>query len=222
MVRNEMKFEIKLEDKLKLSFVLSQILKHDDHGNQGHYHVRSVYFDDIYDRSLNQNRMGLAKRSKYRIRMYDFNTDYLLLERKSKNYHKGFKEHYRLQKEEVDLILKGDVSCLDKSKSKLALEFSRDVKINQLRAVLIVDYEREAFMHPCGNVRVTIDSKIRVSAHAQAFFNQNLSTVPKLRCTSLLEIKYDRYIPDFIQSSINGFNLQRIAHSKYVLGRMAS
>lgn len=221
MYRNEIKYEIKHEDNLKISNILRQVLKHDKHAVNGFYHVRSLYFDDIYDRSLHQNQMGLAKRSKYRIRMYNFNSEFLLLERKSKNYHKGRKDHLRLQKEEVEMILKGDIKFLEKSHSDLAHAFMQDIKQNQLRPMIIVDYEREAFQFPSGNVRVTIDRKIETSINTQKFFDKDLVCLPKWGVQNLLEIKYDRYIPDFIQSSINQFDPSRIAHSKYVLGRMS-
>ncbi len=221
MYRNEIKYEIKHDDNLRLSHVLRQVLKHDKHAINGMYHVRSVYFDDIYDRSLQQNQMGLAKRSKYRIRMYNFNADFLLLERKSKNYHKGRKEHLRLTKDEVQMILDGNVGFLEGNTYELAQEFMRDVKMNQLRPMIIIDYEREAFQFPSGNVRVTIDRKIQTSINTSMFFDKDLVCLPKWGVQNLLEIKYDRFIPDFIQASINHFDPARIAHSKYVLGRMS-
>lgn len=221
MYRNEIKYEIKYEDNLRMSNILRQVLKHDKHAKNGFYHVRSLYFDDIYDTSLHQNQMGLAKRSKYRIRMYNFNTDYILLERKSKNYHKGKKDHLRLQKEEVDLILRGDYSFLEISQNELAHAFMFELKQNQLRPMIIIDYMREAFAFESGNVRVTIDRDIKTSINTQAFFDQNLVCLPKWGVQNLLEIKYDRFIPDFIQASINRFDPSRIAHSKYVLGRQS-
>ncbi len=221
MYRNEIKYEIKHEDNLRISNILRQVLKHDKHAINGMYHVRSLYFDDIYDRSLHQNQMGLAKRSKYRIRMYNYNTEFILLERKSKNYHKGRKEHIRLQKNEVEKILKGEIDFLEKSQSDLAHAFMHDVKQNQLRPVIIIDYEREAFQFESGNVRVTIDRKIQSSINVKGFFDKNLACLPKWGVQNLLEIKYDRFIPDFIQASIKRFDPSRIAHSKYVLGRMS-
>ena len=48
------------------------------------YSIRSLYFDDYSDICLNQVINGVSKRVKYRIRFYNFNEDYIILEKKYK------------------------------------------------------------------------------------------------------------------------------------------
>ena len=48
------------------------------------YSIRSLYFDDNYDTCLNQVINGVSKRVKYRIRFYNFNEKYIILEKKYK------------------------------------------------------------------------------------------------------------------------------------------
>lgn len=62
-----------------------------------------------------------------------------------------------------------------------------------------VDYRREAFTYPAGNVRVTIDSNIRSSAFPEDFFDSGSPALPVEDDPIILEIKFDGFLPDIIK-----------------------
>lgn len=74
-----------------------------------------------------------------------------------------------------------------------------------------VDYRREAFTYPAGNVRVTIDSNIRSSAFPEDFFDSGSPTLPVEDDPIILEIKFDGFLPDIIKhaTAINGTVLSK-------------
>lgn len=49
---------------------------------KGRYLIHSLYFDDYKDTSLYTTDAGLSKRYKWRIRYYDEDLNYLVLEKK--------------------------------------------------------------------------------------------------------------------------------------------
>ena len=46
------------------------------------YRIRSLYFDTIDDRMYQESLNGVDRRSKYRLRFYNLNTDFFRMERK--------------------------------------------------------------------------------------------------------------------------------------------
>ncbi len=77
--RHEMKIEILPADYYELRMRLSAVMKKDAHGENGKYEIRSLYFDTQNDRALMEKINGVDKREKYRIRMYNGNTDHRAL-----------------------------------------------------------------------------------------------------------------------------------------------
>jgi hypothetical protein len=82
--RNEWKHHITPADMMVLKQRLSVIMKSDSHTTDGLYHIRSLYFDDLYDTALYKKIDGVNLRDKYRLRYYNGDTSYMVLERKSK------------------------------------------------------------------------------------------------------------------------------------------
>jgi hypothetical protein len=52
------------------------------------------------------------------------------------------------------------------------------------------------------------------------FFDSKLSLVPQLSQQSLLEVKFDRYLPEVVRHLIQVPNTIQTAHSKYSLSRL--
>ncbi len=100
-------------------------------------------------------------REKFRIRYYENDTSFIRLEKKSKI--NGFcnKQQARIYAEEVERILTGDTEWMRTDERELIKELYFKMKSKGLRPRTIVDYRREAFVFPAGNVRVTLDYNIR-------------------------------------------------------------
>jgi hypothetical protein len=85
---------------------------------------------------------------------------------------------------------------------------------------VVVEYEREAYVHPVGNVRITFDTCLRTSLGQTDFFDCDLCTMGILnRPEIILEIKYDEVLPMFICGLFPDTIRPRISIGKFVLCR---
>lgn len=83
-LRHEWKHLISPADKQAIIDRLCVIAKPDPHYGDGEYHIRSLYFDNVYDKALSERLNGVAVREKFRIRYYNADSSYIMLEKKSK------------------------------------------------------------------------------------------------------------------------------------------
>jgi len=89
----------------------------------------------------------------------------------------------------------------------------------QLRAKNIVDYQREAFIYPMGNVRVTLDYDIRTSNNVFDFLKPQPVPVP-ISGVYILEVKYDSFLPEIIRGMVSLSSRRSTAFSKYAVTRI--
>lgn len=220
--RFEMKHKITEADVLALKSRLYPIMKKDENASKdGKYLIRSLYFDTPEDKALLDKLNGVAIREKFRIRFYNNNCSYIRLEKKIKRYNMTSKLSTNLTKKEVINILNNDIEFLKESTNCLLREFYLKLKCERLEAKSIVDYNREAFIYPVGNVRVTIDSDIKTSVNSIDLFNKDLPTVSVIdENMTVLEVKYDEFIPDFIKDLIQINKTTSTAVSKYASSRL--
>lgn len=220
--RHEFKHYINLADYFALIKRLKIITKQDPYaGENGEYKIRSLYFDNLYDKVLNEKINGVNKREKFRIRYYNDDTSFIKLEKKSKVNGLCYKESALITKEECEKIISGDIEWMRKCCNKLILEFYAKMNFQQLKPKTIVDYEREPFIYDAGNVRITIDKNIRTGIYSKDLFDNNLPTmVTDNEGIMILEIKYDEFIPEIIKNVIEIKDRQASAFSKYAACRI--
>ena len=228
--RIENKFFVYEDEMAYLKSRLKEIMLPDTHGTDGSYLVRSLYFDDMDDNAYHRIAAGIDPRSKFRIRTYDNDDSYIILEEKSKR--KGFthKESSIINKDTVETLMSAD-SCFNISKATDAIRNKEDFLFKRLycnmntmllHPVVIVEYERTAFVERAGNVRITFDTDIGAGLTVKRFFEDNIMPVPILKTgMHIMEIKYDEMLPDYIKSAIDVNNLRKSAFSKYYYSRNA-
>ena len=83
-LRHEWKHIISPSDQAQLIARLSTFCSPDEHYGANSYHIRSLYFDNVYDKTLRERLNGQECREKIRIRYYNFDDSYIVLEKKSK------------------------------------------------------------------------------------------------------------------------------------------
>lgn len=111
--RHEIKHVISPGDAMALHANLSAVAKLDPHAKKnGRYCIRSLYFDDPADTALHEKLDGVNERRKYRIRYYDGDLSYIMLECKMKRDGVGCKLQERLTLEETQRILNGDIAWM--------------------------------------------------------------------------------------------------------------
>ena len=220
--RHEYKHPINLLDYHALRQRLRLLARPDPHGDeQGRYHIRSLYFDNDEDKALREKINGLPDREKYRIRIYNHSDERILLEKKSKHNGLSAKQFALLTRSEAERILSGDFAWLAQTGHPVLTEFYGKVRLHLLRPKTIVDYVREAYTYPHGNVRITFDSNLRTGLYATELFDASVPTLPVGEMgTLLLEVKYDHFLPDLMRNLIQTNTRQTTAFSKYAAARV--
>jgi len=218
--RQEHKFYINYADYVTLRSRLRAIAQADKHTNKdGGYKIRSLYFDNYMDKAVTEKLAGISRREKFRIRYYNDNIDFIRLEKKAKVNRLTYKESVRITKEQCAEILSGNYECLNNEGSSLMLELYAKIRSQALRPKNIVDYDREVYVYPTGNVRITFDSKVRMSNSVHEFLYPNSVTILAANAI-ILEVKYDGFLPEIIQNIIQVDQRNQTEFSKYVVSRM--
>jgi len=209
-------------DLLLLAGRLKTVMDQDIHQDGDCYEIRSLYFDDAWDRCLEENEAGVDKREKYRIRIYDPASDVIHLEIKEKNRGLTKKRACDLSREECLQIMEGDLPLKPDSRAPLnALQMQ--MRCSQMAPKVIISYERTAYVHPSGNVRITFDRNITASRYTDEFLETHVSGMTPVLPAGMhvLEVKYDEFLPDVIAQQLEIGKLRKTAFSKYYLGRLA-
>lgn len=218
--RHELKYYINAGEIGALRMRLFPVMELDSHCRRGPYAIRSLYFDDAFDSAYYDKLDGVMHRDKWRIRIYNYSDKEIFLERKRKAGDLIQKSSVRITRRLADRLIEGDPRGLHTSKSELLQEMFVVMRTRLLRPRVIVDYMREAFVHPVEDVRITLDMQLRTGLNSVDIFNPNIITVsPHDRDLEILEVKFNRYLPPHIQGLLNGLETDRSAISKYVICR---
>ena len=220
--RKELKYTISKGESLLIASRLALFMQRDIHvGEKKEYFIRSLYFDNLYDKVLKEKLSGVAVRDKFRIRYYDFDTDFIRLEKKSKRASLGHKYQCHLSKREVSKLLLGQYEWMAEDERPLVRELYLKMKLEIYRPSVIVDYRREPFVYTAGNVRITFDRDIRSCKDVKAFLKKEVPTVPVIdegKC--IMELKYDAFLPDVISRTVLTTKNREQAYSKFAACRI--
>ena len=218
--RHELKYQINLREDLVLCQRLRKLFVHDKYADtNGSYRVTSLYFDTPYDSALREKIDGVNNREKFRLRYYAADPSFLRLEKKFKKNGLCGKRSAPIQPHHAEKLLNGEYGFLLESEQPLFWELYSKIQGKALRPKTIVCYDREAFFYPPGNVRITLDRNVRTGLHIKEFLNpQNiyLQTIDQL---TILEIKYDAFLPDLVRMAVQVPGRQAAACSKYAVCR---
>ena len=216
--RHELKFEIPCADYYAMRERLKRVMKADPHTDQtGRYRIRSIYFDNSDDKALREKIDGIGKREKFRIRWYNDDFSFMVLEKKMKIDTLCLKYDARITEEECRRILGKDLGFMKEHPDGLLRELYAKMQYERLRPRVLVSYLREPYIYPAGNVRVTFDSEIRTSLYQQEFLTEKVSDISAADRPDqmILEVKYDAFLPEIIQDLVQVPGIRQQAFSKY-------
>lgn len=221
--RIENKYIVSESELKALEKRLSPIMQADIHQDGDCYEIRSLYFDDLDNRCMDENEAGVDVRKKYRIRIYGPNAEKAKLEIKEKLNNKTRKSICEITRSEVTQLMQGEFPLLLGSRAPLNL-LQINMKCLHMEPKIVITYERTAFVYPEGNVRITFDRNITASRVKEDLYAQNQAVAIPVLPTGMhiLEVKYDEFLPQFIARQIDTGNLLQTSFSKYYLGRLAS
>ena len=218
--RHEIKHYITEADATAIRRNLTAVASVDVHAREkGCYRIRSLYFDDLNNTALWEKLDGVNERRKFRIRYYNEDLSYIMLECKMKRDNVGCKLQERLTEDELRRILKGDINWMVSSGKPLLTVLYVEMKTRGLRPRCVVEYMRVPFVYGPGNVRVTIDWNIRTGPPEQ-FMNPAGLTLPVEGNPMLLEVKWDEYLPGIIRRAAALKGRGPTAFSKYAACRV--
>ena len=218
--RHEWKHEITVSDMIALRHRLRAVAKPDPNAEDGKYHIRSLYFDNLSDKVLREKLDGVNKREKFRIRYYNGDTSLIHLEKKIKLNGLCGKQTALLSVAEAQSIVDGRLDWMQNSDNSLIRELYDKMRCQGLRPKTIVDYTREPFVYAPGNVRVTIDYGIHTGAGCTDFLNPHCVTISTRDAPIILEVKWDAFLPSIIRDAVQLEGRHTAAFSKYAACRI--
>lgn len=218
--RHEWKHQIDLSDRIAIRQRLRAVAGTDEHAQEGRYLVRSLYFDDLSDTALREKLDGVNRREKFRLRYYNGDLSLIHLEKKSKWNGLGTKLSAPLSEDEVRRLLAGDLDWMPCNGRPLVQELYSKMRSNGLRPRTVVDYTREPFVYSPGNVRVTLDYDIRMGLDGTGFLDPDRVTLPARDAPTILEVKWDAFLPAIIQDAVQLRGRHAAAFSKYAACRI--
>lgn len=197
--RFEMKYWISPVDRLKMRRYICQHFTPDPFsGRDGSYGVTSLYFDSPGLKFYHELEAGLKNRQKIRYRYYNSDQKQLFLEIKKK----------------VDMVIFKDRCLVTAPASQLTKEFDFARKLWKLRPVMLVRYQREAWIGP-GDLRVTFDRNLEAArVHGRTLGVTSWSR-PFHGNPEIMELKFSGRFPAWLYRMIASFNLERQQISKY-------
>jgi len=218
--RHEVKHIINRSDAIAIRNNMTAVASSDSHvQDDGTYLIRSLYFDDLNDTALWEKLDGVNERRKFRIRYYNGELSFIMLECKMKRDNVGVKLQERLTTDEVRRIMDGDLTWMVSNGRPLLVTLYVEMKTKGLRPRCVVEYRRVPFTYGPGNVRVTIDSDIRTGPPAQ-FLDPDGLTLPVDGDPMILEVKWDDYLPSVIRRAVALKGRRQGSFSKYAACRV--
>lgn len=220
-LRHEMKYYINksvyhtLRNRLKTVIFTDENMRKEEG-----YLVSSLYFDDIYNSALEEKQSGIQFRKKFRIRSYNLDDSYIRLECKKKYHEFISKTSAPLSRGEYDSILAGNYEFLGHRKEQICKELYAYNRTKLMKPKVVVEYMREAYVLPYGNVRITFDKDISASIGTYNMFAKDYMTRKVIEGeVMVLEVKFDNFLPTHVMSILRTAMTEKCAISKYVMCR---
>lgn len=213
-MRKEIKYQINYREYRYILRLLEIITKKDKNSNEhGEYKIRTMYFDNYKHEIQNNKKNDINSIDKYRIRMYNNQDEKVFLERKTNENGYIKKEKENINKQYVVDILNGNYENLIEENSKLKTELYLKINLKQFRPIIIIEYKRKAFIDELSKVRITLDKGIKSTTNCNKFFEE-IETLPS-KNVYILEIKYEKYLPEYIKNIIINIEDKKMSKSKF-------
>lgn len=217
-MRYELKYVISPIQYMLLKSRLKPFVPPDEHaGEDGDYFIRSIYFDSGNYDALSEKTEGVLNRRKYRLRFYNGDSQSCSLECKAKASTRIEKTAVPVTQKEVECLLKAEGNLEACQPESLLGELQILIRNKDFKPVVVVDYLREAYVHPLSNLRITFDKEVAAGTVKDCLTKQRCISNVLPEGQMVLEVKYDRYIPEHISHVLSSIRPVQTAVSKYVM-----
>lgn len=221
MLRSEYKYLLDEAEALKIRSRIEKLLLPDPHAGSDGYIVRSLYFDTPDNEDFETKLAGVPERKKIRLRTYDPDEPWCILEEKRKSGNLGRKTGIRIQRADAALLIRGEFSALLNyaDVSEEAVRLYTELMLGCMRPAALIEYRRHAYIYRDFNTRITFDSGICSTEADFDLFRRDPGLFPVLEGKTVLEVKFDRHLMGFIRDILKPSKLVRLSVSKYCFGR---
>ena len=220
VLREEKKFLITLLDSSRLASKLQSTLSPDEHNTANGYSVRSLYFDTLDDKDYHDKVDGFELRRKIRLRVYDAQSDFAMLEMKQKEGAFQKKRSLRLKRIDAEQLALGNSTPLLQYPDPFAAECFALIQRFVYRPKTIVEYRRQAFQAKENHIRITLDSDIIATETNLNLFDPHPNMTPvRDPFNAVLEVKFNGFLLSYIKDILQMTNRSEISVSKYCLAR---
>ncbi len=220
VLRQEKKFLISLAEYTALKGKLEKVMLEDEHNGANGYMIRSLYYDTPFDDDYFEKQAGVELRRKIRLRCYDPNQNFAMLEMKQKEGINQKKRSLRVTREDAKRLIVGDYSPLLHYEEPFAGEMYAYMNMKMYKPATIVQYNRKAFIAKENKIRVTFDNKIVSTESSFDIFDTHLNMNPVLDAYNVvLEVKFNGFMLSYIKDMINQTDKSELSVSKYLLAR---
>lgn len=217
--RHEYKYLISRQSAQLLKCRLPHIMEPDPHvGETGRYTIRSLYFDDLAGSAYYEKMDGINERTKYRIRIYNYDAGVIKLERKEKLGDLTRKSAQTITKQDAKALEFAFATGCPDNPQGLTEELRLACQSRGLRPRVVVDYDRTPFICRNGNVRITLDENLRTRPYIAHLFASPRAMIPALEPDQvILEVKFDDFIPGYLLDALADIPKDAMAISKFAL-----
>lgn len=229
MLRHEFKYFVPVKQMDILRQRLAPFVELDAHAREtgGQYTVRSIYFDTPQMECYFHKITGVNRRNKVRLRGYNTGDggSQVFFEVKKKVDGPLYKNRATLSYEDAQQVILGkpleEVGLAGKALEE-AQRFLYHLHARRMRPVITVVYEREPFQSifqdPENDLRVTFDKNIRAVAKPaiDELFDDKFE-FPVESKRFVLEVKFNRYMPNWMKAITTSMGLRKGSASKYVM-----
>ena len=220
VLRQEKKYLLSYDQFRRLDHQLMQVLHPDSHNGTDGYAVRSLYFDTLQERDCYEKEDGLEVRRKIRLRTYDPDSSFAMLEMKQKQGENQKKRSLRLTRADAEELCRGNYSGLLRYEDSFARECYGIMNMMCYRPKSIVEYQRKAFVAKENQTRITFDFSIRATESDFRIFSPDLNQYPVLDpYLVIMEVKFNRFLLSYIKELVGREGKSPVSVSKYCLSR---
>ena len=214
--RFEIKYLVPPSVKAAVMHDVAAMTRVDDHAVDGSYLIRSLYLDSPFNVAYHEKMDGILRRLKFRIRTYGQTPSVRFMEIKERFSNRILKRKDRIDPHQYQAIITRRFVPINGS--PVMREVWSNIARTQLAPLLTIEYRRQPFVGVIdAGLRVTFDTDIRVCrARSLEETTSRYAVLPN--GLSVLEIKFDHYMPHWIQTIVRKFSLRDTAYSKFCLG----
>lgn len=223
VMRLEKKYALDQFQASSLRGRLEQVMHPDPHNGARGYLIRSLYFDTPDDQDFMDKVEGLELRRKLRLRIYDPQDSFAMLEMKQKQGPYQKKRSLRLARRDALALCRGDYSPLLQYREPFAGECYGLMHCRCYRPKVVVEYRRQAYIAQENHIRLTLDSGLKTAEACMDLFSKNLARHYAMDpYQAILEVKYNGFLLSYIKDLLNDAHRPEVTISKYCIARRLS